>query len=102
MTRTDAQPLQAHGGDVVLRLKEGGFGSGRTVARDERALMAQSRGMSLVEVVTGSVIAFVVLIWTNWAVLAVRLPCPDRAELRHHADLHRDLDDPQLSRATVL
>jgi hypothetical protein len=31
--------------------------------------MAQSRVMSLVEVVTGSVIAFTVLIWANWAVL---------------------------------
>lgn len=31
--------------------------------------MAQSRAMSLVEVVTGSVIAFVVSIWANWAVL---------------------------------
>lgn len=31
--------------------------------------MAQSRTMSLVEVVTGSVIAFLVSIWANWAVL---------------------------------
>jgi len=31
--------------------------------------MAQSRAMSLVEVVTGSVFAFVVSIWANWAVL---------------------------------
>lgn len=31
--------------------------------------MAQSRTMSLVEVITGSVIAFFVSIWANWAVL---------------------------------
>jgi hypothetical protein len=31
--------------------------------------MAQSRFMSLVEVITGSVIAFAVSIWANWAVL---------------------------------
>ena len=31
--------------------------------------MTQSRIMSLVEVITGSVIAFVVAIWANWAVL---------------------------------
>jgi hypothetical protein len=31
--------------------------------------MQQSRIMSLVEVITGSMIAFVVSIWANWAVL---------------------------------
>lgn len=31
--------------------------------------MGQSRIMSLVEVITGSVIAFLVSIWANWAVL---------------------------------